>query len=599
MVGTQRLEEIQNLIQEAVSAFEAGDMGAPFEPPVLAALVEVASQDVAEFQRLRDKLTSVGVPKRDLNAALKKVAEEARNSTSQQGGQPLFTLEQIQELQSKGFVIDAQKGVVNIDPHLFAKYVMNKYHLVFTVGERFYFYKNGVWKPLREKQLHRLLYREIEAVQEGAWNPSWEGRYMAILQRSATFVEEFDTDRDYINLANGMFNTNTFVLEPHDPNKYSSIQNSIEYDPAAECPTFNRFLYEIFQGDEQTIKVVQEIMGYCCTSETRAHKMFIFEGIGSNGKSVLIELIEHLVGRQNTSHVAMNELNHPFARAELVGKILNVSAENEFNEKGLNTQHIKTIVAGDMIRVENKFEKGFSYKPKCKLLFALNTLPATLDRSHGFFRRLVIVPFRRIFKGAEVDKNLLQKLLAELPGIFNFAMEGLKRLREQDFEFSTSKAIQQAVSNYKSEQNPVIPFVADYIRVGSPDDRLGSNELHEAFLTWCRRTGETDFSAITVKRRQVFYDAFKTALLEAGIPAPDRKNSGGWRYFPGLVLLDKPEDDLSKLFEDDDSTEVLPQAESANVTQKKSLIKPPAPKKVSPPVKKKATNEVPSEILLS
>lgn len=155
-----------------------------------------------------------------------------------------------------------------------------------------------------------------------------------------------------------------------------------------------------------------------------------------------------MCGKKNVSHVAMNELNQPFARAELVGKLLNVSSENEFSEKGLNTQQIKSITAGDAIRVE------FSYHPVCKLLFAMNTLPATLDKSHGFFRRLVIVPFRKVFKGSEADRMLLEKLLAELPGIFNFAMEGLKRLRANDFEFSSSDAIEQAVANYKSEQNP-------------------------------------------------------------------------------------------------------------------------------------------------
>ncbi|GIO32876.1 hypothetical protein J2TS6_40170 [Paenibacillus albilobatus] len=328
----------------------------------------------------------------------------------------------------------------------------------------------------------------------------------------------------------------------------------------------------MFQGDKQTIGVVQEMMGYCCTAETRAHKVFILEGVGSNGKSVLIEIIEHLCGKQNVSHVAMNELSQPFARGELVEKLLNVSSENEFSEKGLNTQQIKSIAAGDMIRVENKHEKGFSYRPVCKLLFGMNALPATMDKSHGFFRRLVIIPFRRVFKGAEADKMLLEKLLEELPGIFNFAMEGLRRLRERDFVFSEAVAIEQAVNSYKAEQNPVIPFVSDFVEQGTDDDRVNKNELFDRFQTWCRQQGETDFASRTSRDRRVFWTAFRNALLEAGIPIPEERQSNGLRFLHGLKLLKEAKQSIVDIFgeSDDAATETAPgQRESqANSGQK-------------------------------
>lgn len=574
MVPTQTLDDIRSLINDALEKWQAGDKGAPFEPPVLKALSLLAEIDEAEFHRMKAQLTDVGVSVQDLSQAWKQIVKAENSSPAEPSGQPLFTPEQMAELEKIGFEIDAYEGIVGIDYNIFAKHMIAKHHIRLTTGERFFYYKNGVWKPFRDKQLHRLLFREIENIQKNVWTSKWETGYMATIQRAAPYVEEFDCNRHYINLANGMYNTNTFQLEPHDPKYLSSIQNPMLYDAQAGCPRFLQFLDEIFQGDEQTIKVVQEIMGYCCTSETRAQKMFIFEGIGSNGKSVLIELIEHLVGRLNVSHVAMNELSHPFARAELVGKILNVSAENEFNEKGLNTQQIKTIVSGDNIRVENKYEKGFSYKPICKLVFALNALPVAIDKSHGFYRRLVIVPFRRVFKGTEVDKNLLQKLLEELPGIFNFAMEGLKRLIEQDFNFSTSNAINQAVSSYKNEQNPAIPFVADHIQAGRPEDRLGTNDLFEFFQVWCRRTGETEFAATTFRNRKLFYAAFKTGLLEAGLPIPDIKISNGWRYFPGLVLTKEPKNDISKLFDLDASDSNEPNLVSNTTVSAKQQATP-------------------------
>lgn len=551
----QIISDARSLVAESLKQLESGDKGAAFERHVLQALLHVQQEDTAEFHRLQSDLTSVGVSARDLNTALKREQARQKQEQASSSGEPLFTPDKIRELEDKGLVVEQNKGIVDIKSIRFAKYVLQKYKIVLADGDRFHFYNNGVWKQFRDKQLQRRLFDLIESIQPDVWQSGWESRYMTALSRAARHVPEFDRDKNLINLANGMFDTESMELLEHDPSFFSSIQNPIAYDRDADCPQFKRFLSKVFQEDTEIINVVQEIMGYCCTAETRAHKMFIFEGIGSNGKSVLIDVIEHLCGRQNVSHVAMNELTQPFARAELVGKLVNVSSENEFNEKGLNTQQIKSITAGDAVRVENKFEKGFSYRPVCKLLFGMNALPTTLDKSHGFFRRLVIVPFRRVFKGAEADKMLLEKLLEELPGIFNFAMEGLRRLRGQDYTFSESKAIEQAISIYKSEQNPVIPFVTDFIDKGSDKDRVGKNELFDRFQTWCRHQGETDFVSKTVHNRKLFWAAFKNALQEVGIPMPDERPSDGVRFLYGLVLLKEAKPSMADLFDDEAAVE--------------------------------------------
>lgn len=554
-------QQVRNLINVALEKYASGNRGAPFEQPVLQALLTAKQQNLAEFQRLKGALAEKGVPMRDLSEALKVEAEKARQNASSRSGEAVLSLERIEELERKGFICDPVKGIVDINPNLFAKYVLRTFELRFTKGERFFLFERSVWRHLAEKELQRRLARLIEAAQADVWRPAWESAYMTTLARLAKSVKEFDTFRSHLNLANGMFNTDTLELEEHHPDFHSSIQNPLVYDETAECPRFLRFLDEVFQGDKQTIGVVQEMMGYCCTAETRAHKMFILEGVGSNGKSVLIEIIEHLCGKQNVSHVAMNELSQPFARAELVGKLLNVSSENEFSEKGLNTQYVKSIAAGDMIRVENKHEKGFNYRPVCKLLFGMNALPATMDKSHGFFRRLVIIPFRRVFKGAEADKMLLEKLLEELPGIFNFAMDGLRRLQERDFVFSESEAIEQAVNSYKAEQNPVIPFVSDFVDQGSDDDRVSKNELFDRFQVWCRQQGETDIASRSSRDRRVFWTAFRNALLEAGIPMPEERQSNGFRFLHGLKMLKEAKPSMADIFDDGDeqvATEAAP-----------------------------------------
>ncbi|WP_375670023.1 hypothetical protein, partial [Bartonella sp. CL29QHWL] len=232
--------------------------------------------DPAEFQRLKAMVEDSGVPKRDFNHALKlqlvTTANEAAPSTL---GSTALSPERIKELEPKGFVCDPVKGITDIHPNLFAKYVLRTFELRITKGERFFLYESGSWRLLPEKTMHRRLAKLIEREQPDVWRPTWENGYMATLARLAKHVSEFDTNKVHLNLRGGMFNTETFELEEHDPDFHSSIQNPIEHDPDAQCPRFLRFLNEIFQCDQQIIKVVQEMMGYCCTAETRAHKMFI------------------------------------------------------------------------------------------------------------------------------------------------------------------------------------------------------------------------------------------------------------------------------------------------------------------------------------
>ncbi|TXK75430.1 phage/plasmid primase, P4 family [Paenibacillus sp. N3.4] len=447
------------------------------------------------------------------------------------------TSERAKELEAMGFVLDGDK-VADLKPLIFSKYVLSTMPILYASGERFYFYDRTKWVRFLEKDFHRLLFKIIDQATPNQWRPSWESGYMTALARVSPKGQELNSDKQHINLQNGMFNINSFELLPHDPEFYSSVQVPISYAPKATCHRFLRFLKEVFDGDARVIEVVQEMMGYCLSSETRAHKVFILEGVGSNGKSVLIEIIERLVGAENVSHVPMNDFSQPFARSEIVGKTLNVSTENEFDERGFNTQYIKSITSGDQIRVEVKHEKGFSYKPFCKLVFAMNQLPSVNDKSHGFFRRLVILPFHRVFSAEEADKKLIDKLIPELPGIFNFAIEGLKRLIENDFNFSHAEKINEAILGYKSEQNPVIPFFHEHIRQGNDNnDRLGCNEIFEAFRAWCKRNGEPACLQGAERDRKRFWSAFRSASLEAGITPKGQKSSNGTRYLPGLKLL--------------------------------------------------------------
>lgn len=422
----------------------------------------------------------------------------------------------------------------DVNPLVFARHVAGRMDLLVTQGGRFYEYGGGVWAPLDRLALARRLLGVIDEAGGEAWEPSWEDRYMKALERVAPYEEQLDRDRRFLNLENGMLKVaeresgegGLYGLSAHDPAFRSSIRIPIRHDPGAECPAFLRYLDEVTCGDAELIAVLQEMMGYCLTTETLAQKAFLLFGEGANGKSVFLEVLRSLCGEDNVSNVSMSELTERFSRSRLVGKLVNVSSENEVGPNGFETGYFKRIVSGDEIEIEEKYKAAYTWKPTCKMVYAVNRLPASRDTSMGYFRRLVIVPFRRVFLPAEADPRLPEKLLAELPGILNFAVAGLARLRENGYRFSEARSSADTLTAYKAEQNPAGAFWAECV-VPKEGGRVTRTEIWDRFVAWASENGVGDAGEFRRSRTRI-YTEFRGAASAAGIGLRESKSNGKW-----------------------------------------------------------------------
>ena len=180
---------------------------------------------------------------------------------------------------------------------------------------------------------------------------------------------------------------------------------------------------QITCGDEKLEMVMQEILGYCLTSETRAEKAFIFYGKGSNGKSVFAKIITMLVGRANVSNIPLREFGVKFGMETIVGKTVNIATETELDDFKLNTENFKSVTSGDSLHIQRKHKTGIDIDPMVKLVFLTNNLPRVNDTTKGFLRKILIVPFNAEFtydsSNAEnrLDNRLIEKLETEKEGI--------------------------------------------------------------------------------------------------------------------------------------------------------------------------------------
>lgn len=448
-------------------------------------------------------------------------------------------LEELQQLinirkaEEHGFLYDEKKNSYSFNANVFAKQFIRRCHVRSTKdGRLFLYHKKGVFEEPSEVELGKVIRTLMHEGRWNSWNSKAEAEVVKVLLREADTVDEMNTMRNFINLKNGMLSLDRFELLPHHPSYLSTVQLPIEYEPKAVAPTFEQFLKGITKDDEELIRVHQEILGYLLSAETKAEKAFFFYGSGGNGKSVLVSIITRLVGGENVSSIPLAEFGKQFGLEGLVNKSVNIAAENEMGGNALKTENFKAIVSGDTITINIKYHPSISYKPHCKLVFVVNALPDSMDVTHGFFRKLVIVPFPQKFESDEQDKELTDKLLVELPGILNWAIIGLKRLRENNYQFSYCTAIEECHRTYNVEQNPVREFFLEHI-VLKEGARIRQSDFHDIYLRWLNEQGIDDKGT---KSRQKFWRYFKIVLANEGIPIVTKKVRGTV-YFEGMEFV--------------------------------------------------------------
>lgn len=326
--------------------------------------------------------------------------------------------------------------------------------------------------------------------------------------------------------------------------KSSTSANVVSFLPLL-CPNFNGL-----QSANNFINVENGLLDL--------QTFFIFYSDGSYGKSVLCSILHHLAGGdKNVSSVTLSNLNQKFQRAELFGKIVNISTENEASK--FNTEALKSITSGDPIQIEHKFQKPFTTRLTAKLLFAMNRLPEPQDKTFAFYRRMILVPFKTKFvdnphEGTnEMRRNpqIEEELLEELPGIFAWCIEGLKRLVENRYQFTRSREAEKLMVEYRKDTSPVFSFIEECVLDNSNSTSgenacISTQELFETYNYWRIKNG---MKGSFDKRN--FLKNLRKGLREFNIHFTE-SHSGILRYFDGICLTEQYQRNLDDLYEFDD-----------------------------------------------
>ncbi|MGU9094833.1 DNA primase family protein [Clostridium perfringens] len=385
---------------------------------------------------------------------------------------------------------EQEKGLKFL-PFVLAKH-LSETRDVYYGGESFLIYENGVYNISGEKEAGRIImdymlpnYCIMASIRD--CREQWD------ILVSKDF-DDFNRNPYLVNVRNGLLDIRDMSFKEHTPSYLSTVQLNVEYNPQIDCPQFKKFLNEVL--DCKLIPLVQEIVGYLLTTNTASQKAFVFWGPARTGKSTLLWVVEYLLlGKKNVSNIPWQEIGDKFKTAELLGKLANVFSD--LPSKSIDDTGIFKVVTGeDYLMAEKKNKNPFKFKPFARLVFSCNELPRNyVDRTEGFYRRLIIVPFNRQIEKNKIDKALKYKFQREKEGILNWALEGLKRLYENNFEFSENELTDGVKKEYKRENNNVISFVEECCEIDSLFS-CSRIEIYEAYKEFCVEAGLKTLSQI-------------------------------------------------------------------------------------------------------
>lgn len=385
---------------------------------------------------------------------------------------------------------EQEKGLKFL-PFVLAKH-LSETRDVYYGGESFLIYENGVYNISGEKEAGRIImdymlpnYCIMASIRD--CREQWD------ILVSKDF-DDFNRNPYLVNVRNGLLDIRDMSFKEHTPSYLSTVQLNVEYNPQVDCPQFKKFLNEVL--DCKLIPLVQEIVGYLLTTNTASQKAFVFWGPARTGKSTLLWVVEYLLlGKKNVSNIPWQEIGDKFKTAELLGKLANVFSD--LPSKSIDDTGIFKVVTGeDYLMAEKKNKNPFKFKPFARLVFSCNELPRNyVDRTEGFYRRLIIVPFSRQIEKSKIDKALKYKFQREKEGILNWALEGLKRLYENNFEFSENELTDDVKKEYKRENNNVISFVEECCEIDSLFS-CSRIEIYEAYKEFCVEAGLKALSQI-------------------------------------------------------------------------------------------------------
>ena len=336
----------------------------------------------------------------------------------------------------------------------------------------------------------------------------------------------WNADPWLLGVENGVVDLRTGVLRAGHPADRMTLHTAIAFEPDTSCPRWEQFLDEVFGSDAELIAFITRAVGYSLTGDTREQCLFTCHGSGSNGKSTFLGVLRTLAGEYGTNTpFSTFELHSrsaiPNDLAALADRRLVTAAETAEGTR-LNEARMKALTGGDEVTARFLRREFFTFRPVAKFWLAVNHKPRVTDDSHGFWRRVRLIPFLRRFTD-DGDQDLPAKLEAELPGILAWAVRGA--LAWQTDGLRPPPAVASATESYRVESDPLADFL-DASCIEGAGLEVGAAHAFRAYQSWADEQG------LSIRER-LTSTAFGTRLADR---YQKRRTKSG-RVYTGVGLI--------------------------------------------------------------
>lgn len=309
---------------------------------------------------------------------------------------------------------------------------------------------------------------------------------------------DFDKDPLLFNTASGVVDLRSGDIKPHDKALMLSEYTPYEVDLANEPKKWLAFLEDIFEGDKATISYMQRVLGYAMTGLTQEQCMFFLFGDGSNGKSLLLDVVNEALGsygKTSNADILLEKYNKSSGNLGDVARLKStrfvMTDEAKHNDK-LNESAIKTYTSGiGNIVARYLYGNEFEFTPIMKIFMSSNYKPRITGTDHGIWRRIKVIPFNKVIPDEKQDKQLKTKLLKEMPQILGWMVKGC--ILWQRDGLKEPESLKEAHKDYRSEMDIVQRWLNE-VCVEIEGDSTSSAELFENFSNYVKANKEYQLS---------------------------------------------------------------------------------------------------------
>ncbi|RXM74762.1 phage/plasmid primase, P4 family [Clostridium tetani] len=370
----------------------------------------------------------------------------------------------------------------------------------YTKGNLWFMYdtEKGFYQYMELKDVQRMFFKYAVNDKDKTVNRS--KNFAELLMLNSEDARNNHDERNYINCLNGIIDIENDELIAHDPKYKTEIQLQANYITDWKDKFNNSEFKKFLEGtlDGGSIITLQETWGLMLSPHSReVQNCFIYKGEGSNGKSVAFDIQEALIGdNRHISGIGLGDFGEPFVISMAEGKHVNIVRDDELSGKTVH-KFFKSMVCAEPVTVNRKNKDLVRLGFNMSMFFGLNRMPSAADKSTGFFRRPIILPFNISFgteKEVEAgtrdkvqDTGIADRIINnELDIVFMWAYEGLKRVKANKWKVTISKAAEQEMEDYREEVDSAYAFFKERINVlPKKGVKVPKADIYRLYNDWC------------------------------------------------------------------------------------------------------------------